>query len=283
MSKKLVLNTAVLFIMGCGSSEPTPRGVADNNSIKIPASGKLAECSKAKTNGLNIIAQASTHYSYGALDKEIIQINIAQPPTEILSSDKYSLKFFRWKELIDGQAQVNSVPTPIKFKSKITGEPVGNPFFNEISRPAIQNFIAQYSLSSLNITVNNFFNNYYVLLSSVDYQWQAITIAYYDSSVGTSAIANADVLLPPYFANPNVHAAHTSSTRLQALHPLSQYLNSGATENDYAQMANSICYELFGTVRNPASEPGGYWEKFIHQMSSWLASVRSFLGHFFGL
>lgn len=283
MGKNLTLLLAVILISSCGSKESTYRGSTANPSVYVPVSGSLAECTRVMSSGLNINAQISTHYTYGSMDKNIVQMNISQAPSELLSQDGYVLRFYRWKELTEGQMQVNNIPTPFYFKHKVTGSILGSQYMTDLSKSTVQSLITNNNLSNLNITLNNFFSYYYVVLTSVDFQWQAIRIAYYNTASGSNMISSADSLLPPYFADPNVYIQNTSSSRLQSLHPLFTLRGSGGSQTDYKQLCDNICYEFFGTIRNPASEQHSAWSKISSYFNGIWNSVRSFLSDFLGL
>lgn len=284
----LVLCSFALLSTHCAEKKTTARGstsVTGPIPINSVTYNKMGECTRSVTNGLSLVAQVSTHYNgYGVMDQDIVQLNFAQVPTELATSDTHFMKIYRWKEASNGQVQVNEIPTPIYFKNKITGQWLNQQAAEQISKSQLQTLIQNGGLSSQGITVSNFFTYFYVVLGSVEYQWQAITFAFYDSATGSQAITSADALLPPFYASPVVYASKTASTRLHALHPLMSLKNSGASEAEYKQLCDNICTEFFGTIRSPASATeSSRFTKIFTWIADLFASVRGFLSDFFSL
>lgn len=285
----VLLSSFLLLGTSCAEKKSTARGIGPGGDplpiTTAPSYNKMGECTRSVTNGLSLVAQISTHYNaYGTMDQDIVQLNFSQIPAELKTSDTHFMKIYRWKESSTGQSQVNSIPTPIYFKNKVSGSLLSQQPVDQISKTALQSQINNGGLASQGVTPSNFFNYFYVLLGSVDFQWQAVTFAFYDSSAGSEAITSADSLLPPYYASPAVYAFKTPSPRLQALHPLNSLKNSGASEAEYKSLCDNICYDFFGTIRSPASaqEPS-FGQKIFGWFSSLYASVRSFLSDFLSL
>lgn len=277
----ILLTLASLALSACsGKKSSNPRGNMSTNPVYpggggIGGNSSMGECTRTVTNGLAIAAQASTHYSYyGTMDKDKALINITQAPSEITNSNTHSIKFYRWKELQEGQAQVNETPTTFYFKHKSTGQLSAG--MTELNKNSIDQTIGNNNLTS--VTANNFFNHFYILLTGVDYQWQAVTLALYEGA--GEALTSAEVLLPPFYADPNYYNQVTNSVHLESLHPFKQYVGSNTNYN-YKQMSDSICYEMLGQ-RNVASEQS-LWTQFTSSLAGVLQSVRGFLSHFFGL
>ncbi|MEK6553753.1 MAG: hypothetical protein AABZ31_00810, partial [Bdellovibrionota bacterium] len=235
----------------------------------------LAECNRIDLGQIGLKGQISTYYSYGQLNPSYLNVNFTQVPSSVLTSNG-SLQVFRWSERTPGQRQTNSVPVTMFFMQKGTGA-VSNPNgSNVISKSMLEAIISQKALGTLGITVANFFERHFVVLTGMDQIWDAAAFVIYTN--GTTG-ASGSVLLPAFYSNPNVYAQANASLDLQILHPNYAYRGSYASENDYFQLTEQICAGYFGSVRIPASEPEpeatGFFPKLMSILSQWIESFRS--------
>jgi hypothetical protein len=88
-------------------------------------------------------------------------------------------------------------------------------------------------------TAQSFFDQTVIIVSGVDYNWDAIKIVVYN---GTEVVGQSDFLMPIFAANPNVYAKDHPGV-LNGLHPFwSQRSTTGMTDQAWANRAGSYCF-----------------------------------------
>jgi hypothetical protein len=281
--------SASLGLVGCSQTKSTTdalgRGPTGNTTQPSMPTGPLTECTRFPQNSAGLLGSLSTYYNGGQLVDDYIQMNMTQFPASYLTSTGYA-QIFRWKESQAGQRQGNSVPVRFFYVSKVTGQSLTSEPYSIISRSDIENLIKNQRLNNLGITLTNFFNHHYVLLTGMEYQWQAVSFAFYDTRQGSTALATADGLLPPVLANPNSFALRVSAN-VRSLHPLMSIAGSGASDQEYKRLGDEICLDFFNQPRAPSSVDQGSGAA----PSSWLGTlwgtltslVRGLLHNLFGL
>lgn len=162
----------------------------------------------------------------------------------MINSTQY-VEFFAWKETTPGQRQVNQTPVSFYLQSKVTGQIV-NPSspMTVLSANTIQNAINSYGLSGQGVSTSNFFSSVIIILTGLTTDYQAVSIALYDSAQGTSALAATDVLLPVFQANPSVYNTAHPIPDLQALHPLASLIGNGMSDQQYLAQTQSFCQQF---------------------------------------
>jgi hypothetical protein len=234
----------------------------------------MAECNRIDIANPAIKGQVSTYYNNGQLVNSYLNVNLTSVPAEISSTSTYYLQLYRWYERAAGQPQVNSTPVTMYFVQKSTGL-VSNPNGSDkISKSILDAIISSAKLATVGVTAANFFDRHFVVLTGMDLTWDAVKFAYYNSAVGTTAIASGDVLLPAFYANPNAYIAANPFPDLYVLHPNYGYRTSSASENDYLGMTEQICAGFFGrvpaSVDMPLPQSG-----FFGAIRSWFEKIRA--------
>lgn len=226
------------------SSSLSSRGNVDDSQYK------LAECNRIDISSMSLKGQISTYYSNGQLISTYLNSNLTLLPTEMKTSATHFIQLFRWSERVNGSPTTNSIPVTMYFVQKSTGITSNPNGSDRISKPTVEAIIANQKLGNLGITLTNFFERHFVVLTGVDTSWDAIRYVMYN---GTTQVSSGSVLLPAFYANPNVYAKANSALSLQQLHPNYAYRSSNATESDYLSMTEQICSGFFSTYRVPAS------------------------------
>ena len=206
-------------------------------------------------------------------------MNLTSVPAGIKTGSTQYLQIFRWKDGTGG-FELNSIPVRMQFLSKFTGTVISTSTVDRISKSIIETLIQNAGLQGTGLTPSNFFEQYTVVLSGMDFQWYAISIAYYNTATGSGAAGNADAMLPPIVADPNVYMSYVPSTRLHILHPNYPWRTSGASEQEFQNLSEEICTEFFGSIRYTASVKNeSLWDK----VKGLFKSVTRLLYNFFGL
>ena len=282
----LVALSSILFL-GCAPKKETSSSLTSRSQGPVQdGQYLLAECNRIDLPEVSLKGQISTYYHYGQLVANYLNVNLTQVPNAVLTGTQ-TIQVFRWAERQNNQRQTNSIPVVMYFVQKGTGA-VSNPNgSNVISKSQLESIISQNNLAVQSITVNNFFERHYVVLTGMETQWDAALFVLYN---GSSSVGSGSVLLPAFYSNPNIYMMANPSTALQALHPNYSLRSSNASENDFYQMTEQICAGFFGSVRLPASAsqkplPGAEQNSFnfLSLILSVKESVTRFLHNFFGL
>ncbi|MCB0342848.1 MAG: hypothetical protein H6626_00515 [Pseudobdellovibrionaceae bacterium] len=247
----------------------TSRGGSDTTTGTVRVDGGLlAECNAFSDQVTELNGQISTYYDplTGQYAPTIIRLHLESYPEAIVNSDNYYVQFFRWAEDIPGNRVTNSRPVSFYFVQEGSGMTISAQTpVNKISKATINNLIQEFSLNISGTTTDNFLDRFLIIMTDMSMQYDAVKMAVYDDSQGSSAIAYYDVLLPPFSANPANYNALHKATALQALHPLQHLINSGATDVEFYNYSKEMCAGFFQKLdtRNPASiKPvSGLWTR----------------------
>lgn len=252
-------------LSACGAKTTSNSSTTPRGTLPPLGGGQLAECTRVAPNNMYFNGQLASYYYNGSSNNEFIQMNITSVPAEFYS-EGYSAQVFRFREPTSGARQYNQLPSRMYFVNKLTGSFASNTPVDTLSREVFQTMITNNGLEPLNITATNFIDNYYVLLTGMELQWEAVEVRLFNSG---QVVTSASSLLPPFFADPNVYASRIPVPALHALHPLMTMAGTGASEAEFKRLADEICTSFFGTVRNTASvedvEPQSFmgWVKYV--------------------
>ncbi|OFZ19967.1 MAG: hypothetical protein A2Z20_10485 [Bdellovibrionales bacterium RBG_16_40_8] len=254
---RLCVIGAILICIGCGAKKVsfTPARGFDNISSNN-TNNLVGECTRVQMPSNNISGQIGTYYDPATrrLRTDYLNLNLTSVPVELFTSDTLFIQFFRWSEKTVGSKITNQVPVRLFFVDKLTGVSTPSSLTDRLSKGTITQAKNVYGNSWSNVSLSQFFERSMVVLTGMDLQYQAITFAIYDTATGTTAIAQSDVLLPPFYSNPNVYRSTHPAPGLYSIHPNYSHINSNASESDYYQMIEAICYDLSGIgARIPAS------------------------------
>ena len=156
------------------------------------------------------------------------------------------IQIFRWSET-NGTRSYNNTAVSFVAQLKSTGEYLNNGApWDRISKANIDSIITAKNLGAQGITAANFNTYVSFVLVGMDVQYQAMTIAFYDSTVaGAAAYNSIDVLLPSFDANPNTYAsARSANSVLPALHPNWAARNNGLSNQQYKEATAAYCAQF---------------------------------------
>lgn len=260
--------------LSCGPSKVT-HGDLNSRGGETPVPNPnylMAECNRIEINAPSVRGQISTYYSGGQLVTTYLNVNLTTIPSQVLTTDTYYLQLYRWSERTSGQPSVNQVPVTMYFVMKTSGS-VSNPSgSNKISKSVLQSIISSGSLGNYGVSLSNFFERHYVVLTGMDLSYDAVKVALYNSASGTAAISTGDVLLPAFYSNPNVYIAANPVPSLYQLHPNYSYRSANASENDYFAMTEQICAGFFSRIPASLDVPS---EGFFGTIQKWIAKIRT--------
>ncbi|MCB0406571.1 MAG: hypothetical protein KDD34_00125 [Bdellovibrionales bacterium] len=244
----LTLSSTLMLFSNCssksGSSTSASRSVpVDDTSTGSSTNGKLSNCNVIGTNSMSLAGPVSTFYDPNTQQyvEDLIRVKFNGYPVEIISSATHYIQFFRWHEDTPGSPVYNTTAVDIYFLKKGSGQWLQTQPVKQLSKGTIQALIEDNGLDSQGITPNNFFSSVIMVLDGMDLTWDAMTVALYDSSQGTSAIDHINVLLPAFDADPNIYATGHAALSLRQLHPFWSMKDSNLTEDQYWSAAQNLC------------------------------------------
>lgn len=231
-----------LSLIACGASKvPVKNGSqASNSGVKL-----YADCGGFQKTSVSTQGAVGTFMNGTNYIPDLIRLKLVELNANVLSGTEY-IQIFRWKET-NGTRTFNNTPVSIVAQLKSTGAYLNNSApWERISKANIEAVISSNSLSSQGITVANFMSNVSFVLAGMDVQYQAMSLAFYNSSTaGTAAYDSIDVLLPSFDANPNTYAAtRSASSPLLAIHPNWAARTYGLSNQQYKDATDVYCAQF---------------------------------------
>lgn len=237
-SRLLLAVTAAALLSGCGSNMRPRDGALLAASASSSAFG--AECNQFSATGLTLSGRASAVYTNGSQQEDRTRLRITSIASEFSQSTSMTIRFFRWT--VDANGNPNLDQQPLSFVVERASS------FGLASTP-ISNTINALTLNDINslawsggiyaTTVQDFFNNVNIVVLGTDYSWSALKVALYN---GSEVVAQADMLLPIFAANPNAYAV-IHHPILNSLHPFwAQRADSGVSDADWVARSKNYCF-----------------------------------------
>lgn len=242
------LKISLILVMGfsliaCGASKVP---VKNDNQASTNTGAKLyADCGGFQKSSLSTTGAVGTFLNGSSYVPDLIRVKLTQLNANVIAGTEY-IQIFRWKES-NGTRTFNNTPVSIVVQLKSTGAYLNNTSpWERISKANIEALISANNLSAQGITVSNFISNVSFVLAGMDVQYQAMSLAFYNSSTaGTAAYDSIDVLLPSFDANPNTYAATRSpSSLLLALHPNWAARTYGLSNQQYKDATDVYCAQF---------------------------------------
>jgi len=220
--KTALFLTMVVLLTGCGAST-TPRNAASLNGAYNggplwpgvnTAQTQNAECNAFDMKDIRMQGKVTTYYQNGQPQENQVRLRITGLADNFDTTSTVYFQFFRWKASSADQAEIDN--TALSFKlhkgstntSEISTEVLTS--LNSAKLASIRTSAGMTGSSSL-----DFFSQNTIVISGVDYNWQALKIVLYD---GDTVLGQTDLLLPAFNANPNTYATN-HAVLLSELHP----------------------------------------------------------------
>jgi hypothetical protein len=281
---------ALCFILSaCGASKTSTSSPSRGNVPNTPGgSYKLGECNRVNVPAMNLTGQVGTYYDplTRKYRSDFINLNIATIPQEIFTQSTQLIQIFRWSERVPGQRVTNQVPVRLFFVDKLNGTSTQNSTVDRLSKATLEQAKQTFGTTWSNVTLAQFFERAMVVITGVDLDYDAITLAFYNTSLSQNVISQGDVLLPPFILDPNLYLRTVKATSLQVLHPLYNMIGYNASESDYISSIDDICRSLSGVgTRVPASveeatasasgEDAPFWQRVVSAVYQLLHDLKS--------
>ncbi len=242
------LKITLILVMGfsliaCGASKvPVKNGsqASQNTGAKL-----YADCGGFQKTSVATQGAVGTFLNGSSYVPDLIRLKLTQLNANVTGGSEY-IQIFRWQES-NGTRAFNNTPVSIVVQLKSTGAYLNNTApWERISKANIEAIISSSSLSAQGITPANFISNVNFILAGMDVQYQAMSLAFYNSSTtGTAAYDSVDVLLPSFDANPNTYAAtRSANSPLLALHPNWAARSYGLSNQQYKDATDVYCAQF---------------------------------------
>ena len=224
---------AMSLLTACGSTMRPREGAPQ---LVGASTGFGADCNGfSAISGPILSGKVTAFYQGGMLQEDRVRVRLTSIAAEFSQSSGLSLQFFRWTVDAAGTNRIE----PVNFNVDVNT--FAGPMTISSNRNSLTladvNTLAQQSGIMMN-SVQDFFNNVTLTVIGTDYYWSALKVVLYN---GTTAVAQADALLPVFAANPNTYAATHHST-LSQLHPFWSQRTQAASDADWVLRSKNYCF-----------------------------------------
>jgi hypothetical protein len=230
------------LLTGCGASMKSrsthnylPSG--DDLASTLPQSSADVECNLFDSTTSRLQGKVTTYYWNGEFVGDRVRLRLTALDESFAKDSKVYVRFFRWKVIDGGQAQLDAKPLQFVIeRGSSNSYPISGPM-TSISLLEVDMFKDKAGLAT-SASVQEFFDNVVLQVSGVDYDWQAMKAVIYR---GETVLGQADFLIPSYTANPNKYA-QTHPQVLNSIHPFWNQRSMNLSDKEWVKRANSYCF-----------------------------------------
>lgn len=243
---RIVMILMLLALLSACGSKVTPRSAAlysgsgptDLSTISPTGDGQ-AECSMFDSTSTRLGGKVTTYYYNGVLQEDKVRVRVTSLVEAFDTNSNYYIQAFRWK-VVGGSPSLDSTPLQFTFeKGTGSASPISAPF-SSISGTTMAQIRTANNLGGSGAV--DFFSKTTMVVSGVDYNWQAMKIVVYDGgTTPATVVGQADFLLPVIQANPNRYAS-THDALLNTMHPFWSQRSQTLTELEWSNRASSFCF-----------------------------------------
>ncbi len=243
---RLALIMMLLALLSACGSKVTPRNAAldsgsgpTNLTTISPTGDGEAECSMFDSTSTRLGGKVTTYYYNSVLQEDKVRVRVTSLVEAFDTNANYYIQAFRWK-VVGGTASLDSTPLQFSFE-KGTGStsPISSAM-SSISGTTMAQIRTANSLGGSGAV--DFFSKTTMVVSGVDYNWQAMKLVIYDSSTTPAkVVGQADFLLPVIQANPNRYEK-THDALLNEMHPFWSQRSQSMSESEWSNRASSFCF-----------------------------------------
>ncbi|MBN8541801.1 MAG: hypothetical protein J0L82_15530 [Deltaproteobacteria bacterium] len=243
---RVIMILMLLALLSACGSKVTPRasalysgsGPTDLSTISPTGDGQ-AECSLFDSTSTRLGGKVTTYYYNGVLQEDKVRVRVTSLVEAFDTNSNYYIQAFRWK-VVGGSPSLDSTPLQFSFeKGSGSASPISAPL-SSVSGTTLARIRTEHSLGGSGAV--DFFNKTTMVVSGVDYNWQAMKVVVYDgSNTPATVVGQADFLLPVIQANPNRYAL-THDSVLNNMHPFWSQRTQTLTESEWSNRAASYCF-----------------------------------------
>ena len=229
----ITVSVATLFaFVACGKSSDNGGGqVAGGGGTTTIESTLNAQCNGFASSGVRFGGRVATFNDGSNFVEDKLRVRLTTL-TSSFDTSGYTIQFFRWNA--DGSGRTNLDTTPLSFTVYSNSQPI-SAAMTSIDAATVSSLRTQ---SGIGTTSTDFFNRTTIVVSGVDNSWQVLKPVLYS---GPNVVAQADVLMPLFLANPNSYAK-THPAILTGLHPFYADRANGSTDAQWVQTSNQNCF-----------------------------------------
>jgi hypothetical protein len=263
----------IIFLAGCGASKEQKFTSSSRGTVVTPTTNKMAECNYISADNMAITGHISTYYdpTTRRIRYDFLNVGLKSLPKEVVAETTYTIQFLRWTEDTDGARALNSIPTRMILIDRSNGSQLLSSTVDKISKSVVDQVITALGTGTT-VTATNFHERVLFVLTGVDYKYDGLTVTLVNAS--GARVASKDILIPPFYADPNIYISKIAPIALQRIHPLYSLRNSGGTEMDYFRMTEDICKEMVSQYsRIPASTETATSENVWFRIITWFKNL----------
>jgi hypothetical protein len=229
----ITLSIASLFaFVACGkSSDGGGDPAAGGGGTTTVQSTVNAQCNGFDSGSVRFAGRVATYNDGTNFVEDKIRVRLTTV-TSSFDTNGYTIQFFRWNA--DGAGHTNLDSAALSFTIYYNSQPISSAM-TSIDSATVTSLRTQYGIGT---TSSDFFNRTTIVVSGVDNSWQVLKAVLYS---GQTAIAQADVLMPLFLANPNSYATNHPAV-LNSLHPFYANRTNGYTDAQWVQTSNQNCF-----------------------------------------
>lgn len=244
----LLLVVALLTACGASKSKSQNAGSSGTTPWGAPV-GDLAECNQIGANSFGLGGVVSSYFDQSTHNyrDDLGRIYLKQVPADIATISTKYLQIFRWQlNTTTGQPVYQTTPLSLTFILRSTGQVLNYATpVSTLSLATITNAITTYGLGAYGVNASNFFQFVVLIANGLSLSDNAYQISYFDSVTSTTTpIATANILMPPFYANPAKYQQYHPYSALYSLHPFNG-MGTGLPESTYVNASLGYCQEFF--------------------------------------
>jgi hypothetical protein len=223
---------AISLLASCGSSIEARNAISASGSSSSASGG--AECNSFVAQGVGLAGGATTYYVNNVQQQTAVRLRITSVDANFDSMSEY-VQFYRWKADSTGATTLDQAPLTFYVLRASDGATISGAM-TSLSTSSMSSIRTNGGIGGS--TAQDFFASTVLVLTNVDYSWNAAKVVVYK---GTTAQAQADVLLPVFPANPNTYATNHPAV-LSSLHPFWTIRTSAMSDADWATRDRAFCF-----------------------------------------
>lgn len=231
----ITLSVATLFaFVACGKSSDGGDTVASAGGTTSVESTVNAQCNgfdASATWGIRLGGRIATFNDGSNFVEDKVRVRLTTL-TAAFDTNGYTVQFFRWNANSAGSVSLDSTPLSFTIYYGTTAISSAMTSIDSAAVTALRN------QTGIGTSSSDFFNRTSIVVSGVDNSWQVLKTVLYN---GSTAIADADALMPLFLANPNTYAASHPAV-LNGLHPFYADRANGYADAQWVQLSNQNCF-----------------------------------------
>ncbi len=240
------IGLVIALLSACGA-DVTPRGTAlfstggpSTATTLISGGDAQAQCTSFDSLSVRLGGKATTYYFNNVLQEDKVRVRITSLTDQFDANSNYYIQAFRWRVNGAGVSEIDNTAVQFQFENGAGSDVALTTPATSVSAKGITAIRSAKGIAGTGAV--DFFSKTTMVVSAVDYNWQALKIVVYDgTTTPPTVVGQSDFLLPVFQANPTRYAASHNAT-LTALHPFLAQSSQNLSENDWGARTTSFCF-----------------------------------------